>query len=178
MCPSNTETTAVKNLRVRELELVTVFVLYWSCGRQLFSRTVEARGFLLLPPQDVTFKRPWSNSQDTAWPMPKRQSVTGWPHFFPIRADVSRASSRREVSKTTQVRGSTGAARAAFAQTGDVARQGRHLPCKQSYAGALPAISSIFINYSPFDNAPSALSLRAYASAAARKPPFSDFMSR
>ena len=53
---------------------------------------------------------------------------------------MSRASSRREASKTTQVRGSTEAT-----CHGGCGRQGMHLPCKQGYAGVLLAISTSFI---------------------------------
>ena len=47
----------------------------------------------------------------------------------------------REISKITHARGGTGATCAAQADWG-CGRQGRHLLCKQSHAGALPAISS------------------------------------
>ena len=60
---------------------------------------------------------------------------------------MPRASQHREVSKTTQAWGSTRAAwcRARqFFHFGGCGRQGRHLLCKQSHAGALPAISTTF----------------------------------
>jgi hypothetical protein len=83
--------------------------------------------------------RPWSTSYDTALPMLRSRSVTGWPHHL-----IPQISCAPAVQRDLQNHSGPGRHRGNLrcSPLGDVARQGRHLLCKQSHAGALPAISS------------------------------------
>jgi hypothetical protein len=74
--------------------------------------------------------------------MLRSRSVTGWPHHL-VSTQICRvpASTGRSPKspRPGAAPGRHGAAHGSI-HTGDVARQGRHLLCKQSHAGALPAI--------------------------------------
>ncbi len=122
MCPSNTETTAVKNLRVRELELVTVFVLYcnvlrWRCPLNTvepegFAHAAAGHDFLAIR---IHRLRPEARRccarHNLFFYLLLSSEIDCRPqdHHLPD-ADMPRASLRREVSKTTQAWGSTRAA--------------------------------------------------------------------
>jgi hypothetical protein len=94
--------------------------------------------------------RPWSTSYDTALPMLRSRSVTGWPHhLIPQLCRVPASTGRTpKPPRPGAAPGRHGAAHGSFF-IGDVARQGRHLLCKQSHAGALPAISTISMGIAP-----------------------------
>ena len=90
-------------------------------------------------PQDMNFKRPWSTSYDTALPMLKSRSVTGWPHHLTCRAPTVQGGLQNH-SCLGQHQGGMLLRRAVRG----CGRQGMHLLCKQRHAGALPAISIFF----------------------------------
>ena len=77
--------------------------------------------------------------------MLRSRSVTGWPHHLILqicRVPASTGRSPKPPRPGAAPRRHGAAHGSICAPTGDVARQGRHLLCKQSHAGALPAISS------------------------------------
>ena len=73
--------------------------------------------------------------------MLRSRSVTGWPHHLIPQICRVPASTGRSPKPP---RPGAAPGRHATAHLRGCGRQGRHLPCKQAHAGALPAISTTF----------------------------------